>query len=143
MRKGGARMKEITSTVVNPAIKKLLSYATLEEKVNEEYKKYTCLPSRKLYSIEANGETVSCMGVEFLNSKEAVIKHIGVLPRERVKGIGSSMISFFCKKHDIHSIFAETDKEAVNFYSKFGFQITSLGEKYLGMERFLCEFKVK
>lgn len=31
-------MKEITSTMVNPTIKKLLSYATLEEKVDGEYK---------------------------------------------------------------------------------------------------------
>ncbi|MCM3151588.1 GNAT family N-acetyltransferase [Priestia megaterium] len=136
-------MKEITSTMVNPTIKKLLSYATLEEKVDGEYKKYTCLPSRKLYSIEVNGETVSCIGVEFLNAKEAVIKHIAVLPKERGKEIGSSMIRFLCKNYDIHSIFAETDKEAVNFYSKFGFKITSLGEKYPGVERFLCEFKIK
>ncbi|AKP76820.1 GNAT family N-acetyltransferase [Priestia aryabhattai] len=136
-------MKEITSTMVNPTIKKLLSYATLEEKVDGEYKKYTCLPSRKLYSIEVNGDTVSCIGVKFLNAKEAVIKHIAVLPKERGKGIGSSIIRFLCKNYDIHSIFAETDKEAVNFYSKFGFQITSLGEKYPGVERFLCEFKVK
>ncbi|MGG0519202.1 GNAT family N-acetyltransferase [Priestia aryabhattai] len=136
-------MKEITSTMVNPTIKKLLSYATLEEKVDGEYKKYTCLPSRKLYSIEVNGDTVSCIEVKFLNAKEAVIKHIAVLPKERGKGIGSSIIRFLCKNYDIHSIFAETDKEAVNFYSKFGFQITSLGEKYPGVERFLCEFKVK
>jgi len=136
-------VKEITSTVMNPTIKKLLSYATLEKKVNEEYKKYTYLSSRKLYSIEVNGETISCIGVEFLNSYTAVIKHIAVLPKERGKGIGSSMLRFLCKKHDIHSVFAETDKEAVNFYSNFGFQITSLGEKYLGVERFLCEFKVK
>lgn len=101
------------------------------------------MPSRKLYTIEVNGETVSCIGVEFLNAKEAVIKHIAVLPKERGKGIGSSMIRFLCKNYDIHSIFAETDKEAVDFYSNFGFQITSLGEKYLGVERFLCEFKVQ
>ncbi|MCM3543668.1 GNAT family N-acetyltransferase [Priestia megaterium] len=136
-------MKEITSPAVSSSIKKLLSYATFEEKVDEEYKKYVCLPSRKLYSMEVNEETVSCIGVEFLNSKKAVIKHIAVLPKERGKGIGSSMIRFLCKKHDIHSIFAETDKEAVNFYSKFGFQITSLGEKYPGVKRFLFEFKVK
>ncbi|MEW4265138.1 GNAT family N-acetyltransferase [Priestia megaterium] len=136
-------MKEITSPAVSSAIKKLLSYATLEKKVDKEYQKYVCLPSRKLYSMEVNEETVSCIGVEFLNSKASVIKHIAVLPKERGKGIGSSMIRFLCKNYDIHSIFAETDKEAVNFYSNFGFQITSLGEKYLGVERFLCEFKVK
>lgn len=33
---------------------------------------------------------------------------------------------------------AETDKNAVNFYRKIGFNITSLGEKYPGVERFKC-----
>ncbi|WP_268921683.1 hypothetical protein [Metabacillus sediminilitoris] len=38
-------------------------------------------------------------------------------------------------------ITAETDKEAVVFYRNYGFKITSLGEKYPGVERFLCEYK--
>lgn len=35
---------------------------------------------------------------------------------------------------------AETDADAVEFYRKYGFKIKSLGEKYPGVERFLCEY---
>ena len=35
---------------------------------------------------------------------------------------------------------AETDKDAVDFYRKLGFSVTSLGEKYPGVERFHCEY---
>ncbi|MED4219515.1 GNAT family N-acetyltransferase [Priestia megaterium] len=136
-------MREIYSIRIDPTIKKLLSYATSEEKIDAEYKKYICLPNRKLYSAEVNGEIVSCIGVEFHNSKEVVIKHISVLPKERGSGIGSSMIRFICKEYNLNSISAETDKDAVMFYSNFGFHVTSLGEKYPRVERFLCIFEVK
>lgn len=75
-------MKEIIFVLVNFIIKKLLFYVMLEEKVNEEYKKYVCLLSWKLYSIEVNGEIISCIGVEFFNLKRVVIKYIVVLLRE-------------------------------------------------------------
>ncbi|WP_273126553.1 MULTISPECIES: GNAT family N-acetyltransferase [Bacillaceae] len=136
-------MKEVNSIRIDQTIKKLLSYATSEEKVDKEYKKYTCLSNRKLYSTEINGEIVSCIGVEFRNSKEGVIKHIAVLPKERGSGIGSSMIRFICKEYNLNFISAETDKDAVMFYTNFGFRVTSLGEKYPGVERFFCEFEVK
>ncbi|NYE04281.1 ribosomal protein S18 acetylase RimI-like enzyme [Bacillus niacini] len=38
------------------------------------------------------------------------------------------------------SVHAETDSDAVEFYRKYGFKITSLGEKYPGVERLLCEY---
>ncbi|QJX81299.1 GNAT family N-acetyltransferase [Priestia megaterium] len=136
-------MKEVNSIRIDQTIKKLLSYATSEEKIDKEYKTYTCLSNRKLYSTEINGEIVSCIGVEFRNSKEGVIKHIAVLPKERGSGIGSSMIRFICKKYNLNFISAETDKDAVMFYTNFGFRVTSLGEKYPGVERFFCEFEVK
>ncbi|WP_239984546.1 hypothetical protein [Lentibacillus sediminis] len=51
------------------------------------------------------------------------------------------MIKFICNKHSLQFISAETDKDAVVFYQNLGFQITSLGEKYPGVERFLCEYE--
>jgi hypothetical protein len=33
---------------------------------------------------------------------------------------------------------AETDAEAVGFYKRCGFRMQSLGEKYVGTERFWC-----
>ncbi len=35
---------------------------------------------------------------------------------------------------------AETDRDAVGFYGKAGFTVTSLGEKYPGVERFACRW---
>lgn len=46
------------------------------------------------------------------------------------------MIRFICKEYNLNSISAETDKDAVMFYSNFGFHVTSLGEKCPGVERF-------
>lgn len=136
-------MKEINSIRIDPAIKRLLAYATSEEKVDEEYNKYICSPNQKLYSAEVNGEIVGCIGVDFHNSRDGVIKHIAVLPKKRGMGMGSSMIRFICKEHNLNSISAETDKDAVLFYANFGFRITSLGEKYPGVERFLCKLDLK
>ncbi|MDT3766400.1 GNAT family N-acetyltransferase [Priestia filamentosa] len=136
-------MREMNSINIDSTIKRLLSYATSELKVDEEYRKYISLPNRKLYSTEANGRIISCIGIEIYNSKNSVIKHIAVLPKERGNGIGSSMIKFVCREHNLRSISAETDKDAVLFYANFGFHITNLGEKYPGTERFLCKFDVK
>jgi len=49
------------------------------------------------------------------------------------------MIDFIIEKHSLSMISTETDQDAVNFYNKIGFSITSLGEKYPGVERFWCE----
>jgi N-acetylglutamate synthase-like GNAT family acetyltransferase len=136
-------MKEIDSIEMDSRIRTLLSYATSKEKVDEEYKKYACLLNRKLYSTEVDGEIISCIGVEFHDFKEAIITHIAVLPKNRGHGIGSSMITFILREHAVNVISAETDKDAVHFYAKFGFEIKSLGEKYPGIERFSCEFRTE
>ncbi|MNW71139.1 hypothetical protein D3C74_508110 [compost metagenome] len=48
------------------------------------------------------------------------------------------MISEVSRTAGIETITAETDREAVGFYRSTGFPITSLGEKYPGVERFAC-----
>ncbi|WP_235473679.1 hypothetical protein [Lysinibacillus macroides] len=48
------------------------------------------------------------------------------------------MIDFINDKYALLVIAAETDKDAVDFYKKYGFKVSSLGEKYLGVERFTC-----
>lgn len=51
------------------------------------------------------------------------------------------MIDFVCQTHSFDILTAETDIEAVGFYQNYGFNVTSLGEKYAGVERFLCTLK--
>ena len=132
-------MKEVNSETIPPSIRKLLSFATSEIKVDQEYENYLNSLNRQLYSFELEGEIVGCIGIEFSSLIECEIKHIAVSSVQRGKGIGSKMINYITEQYPIIS--AETDNDAVGFYRDFGFDITSLGEKYPGVERFLCKYK--
>lgn len=134
-------MKEIKSTSIQPNVKELLSFATSEKNVEKEYELYMQSPVRKLYGYDLESEVAGCIEIEFLSRKRCEIKHIAVSLDHRGIGIGSKMISFVLEKYSLSFIFAETDKDAVNFYENYGFKITSLGEKYPGVERFQCILK--
>ena len=125
---------------MHPSIQKLLSYATSESFITDEYQMYLSLDNRKLLVIDDNGKFTGCIGIEILKVDECEIKHIAVDPTERDKGFGTYMINFVCEKYNFKKITAETDFEAVNFYRNYGFTVSSLGEKYPGIERFKCEY---
>ncbi len=55
------------------------------------------------------------------------------------RGVGSKLIDFVCEKHQPQLLIAETDYDAVGFYRKYGFAVTTLGEKYPGCVRYLCK----
>lgn len=131
-------MKKMKSTSVQSNWKNLLSLATSERKVEQEFALYIQSPIRELYGYEINEEVVGCIGIEFSSINCCEVKHIAVFPDHRGKGIGSKMMSFIKAKYSVSFIFAETDEDAVNFYKNYGFNITSLGEKYPGVERFQC-----
>ncbi|MFC5603179.1 GNAT family N-acetyltransferase [Sporosarcina koreensis] len=136
-------IKEVRSETIHPLLKNLLSYVTSEKRIADEYSKYIQLPNRKLYVAERNGIIVGCIGVEIIEYTAYEIKHIAVFPSERGSGMGSEMIDFVCDRHSLHRIIAETDLDAVEFYRNYGFKVSSLGEKYPGVERFLCEYIMK
>ena len=106
------------------------------------YKEYLESADRQLFSCILNNQLVGCIGIE-RNGKRCTIKHIAVVPESRGKGVGSGMIKFLLINNAIEQISAETDKEAVAFYRKFGFSVSSLGEKYPGVERFHCCYSLK
>lgn len=141
MKKRVKYMKLVYSSTIHPSLRELLSYATSESAIEREYEKYLMENSRHLYSWEVNGEAIGCMGIEFINAAHCVIKHIAVSPAARGNGVGRKMIDFICDEYSFDLISVETDKDAVEFYRSYGFKITSLGEKYPGVERFLCELK--
>ncbi|SFQ74975.1 Acetyltransferase (GNAT) domain-containing protein [Psychrobacillus psychrotolerans] len=136
-------MEEMISPFIQPNLRKLLSFATSERNIDREYELYIHSPVRELYGYIFEDEVVGCIGIEILDFKRCEIKHIAVFPNHRGKGLGSKMISFIKVKHPVPFVIAETDKEAVIFYENYGFKITSLGEKYPGVERFQCILKNK
>lgn len=136
-------MLEINSGIMEPSLRTLLSYATSSAKVDEAYEKYLSLSHFKLYGMAEGNEFFACIGIEFLEKGCCVLRHIAVDPETRGKNIGSEMIDFICRFHLLHQVIAETDQHAVEFYRKYGFSISSLGEKYPGVERFRCVYQVK
>ena len=134
-------MKKVHSKTIHSSIRKLLSYATSEENIDLEYQNYLQSINLNLYAFESNGELIGCIGFEFISSNHCKMKHIAVSPLERGNGLGRKMITFICDKYSVNLISAETDIDAVNFYRNCGFKIINLGEKYPGVDRFLCELR--
>ncbi|PGO25372.1 GNAT family N-acetyltransferase [Bacillus cereus] len=79
-----------------------------------------------------------CIGMALIHTNRAKICHIAVSKKYRNHGIALQMIKEIVRKYELTYIEAETDKEAVGFYKKCNFKIESLGEQYLGVERFYC-----
>ncbi|ALS75862.1 hypothetical protein AUC31_11960 [Planococcus rifietoensis] len=136
-------MREIDSDKMHPSVNKLLSYATSAEKVEREYEKYMASPNLKLYGEAAADEFFACIGIALLEEGNCEIRHIAVLPEQREENIASGMIDAICRLYHPDQIFAETDRQTVGFYRNYGFSIASLGEKYPGVERFRCVYKVE
>ena len=133
---------EITSEAILPLTKYLLSYATSPVKVEKAYQTYLRSSDWHLFGLVEENLVIGCIGVE-TGPVFCEIKHLAVSPEERGIGRGTEMIQYILKTNPGKSIVAETDHEAVDFYRKSGFMVTSLGEKYPGVERFFCDYAVK
>jgi ribosomal protein S18 acetylase RimI-like enzyme len=103
-----------------------------------EYREHAEQP---ILGLESEGGLVSFIGLRFSSSHDAVIRHIAVRRDKRRYGLGREMIAAVFRAYSLASLTAETDRDAVEFYRRVGFEIESLGEKYPGVERFQCVLK--
>jgi ribosomal protein S18 acetylase RimI-like enzyme len=71
-----------------------------------------------------------------VDGPSARLTALAVDPRRRGRGIGRAVIEAAIAHLDVERLDAETDGEAVGFYRSCGFDVSSLGEKYPGVERF-------
>lgn len=132
-------MEDATFRMKREEAVRLLAYAASAERAADEYDQYTASQTMQLYGFADGGGIVGCIGVAFIQPGELEIRHIAVLSSARGKGYGKAMIEAVQEKLNPHAIIAETDWEAVGFYRSIGFSVTSLGEKYPGVERFYCQ----
>lgn len=109
-----------------------------EQRIRLEYERYKNDQTKILLGRIENELLVGIIGFVWLSESEVELKHIAVKPSDRNRGLGKEMIHELIEENYIKRLVVETDKEAVNFYEKNGFHITSLGEKYPGVERFKC-----
>jgi ribosomal protein S18 acetylase RimI-like enzyme len=109
-----------------------------QDRICQELNKYKTDNTRQLYGRLVNNKLIGLLGIVLISTMEVELKHIAIRADYRRQGIGKDMINEFIQKYGINKMIAETDKDAVNFYRNIGFEITSLGEKYPGVERFQC-----
>ncbi|MBA2175190.1 GNAT family N-acetyltransferase [Halobacillus locisalis] len=133
-------MIEITSTSLSSRVRELFSYVTSTRKTASLYQTYVAEKDYRLYGMISGGDVIGIVGVHKYEQARYEIKHIALLPSERGKGYGRKMIKAVMMENPAAGIVAETDREAIQFYEKCGFEVTSLGEKYPGVERFKCEY---
>ena len=134
-------MEDVTVYMIREEAVRLLSFAASAERAADEYNQYIASETMQLYGFADGGEVVGCIGVALIQPEELEIRHIAVLPSARGKGYGKEMIEAVQEKLDPDAIVAETDLETVGFYRSTGFSVTSLGEKYPGVERFRCRLE--
>nr|WP_193580796.1 GNAT family N-acetyltransferase [Paenibacillus aceris] len=96
-----------------------------------------------LYGYESEGILVGIIGFRIDDAQEMTIQHLAVEPHSRGAGFGRGIILEMIEEMHPVKIMAETDEDAVQFYRSIGFVIRSLGEKYPGVERFLCTYEVE
>jgi ribosomal protein S18 acetylase RimI-like enzyme len=107
-------------------------------RVVEEYRSD---PRLSLFGVERAGVLVALIGLELGACHEGIVRHLAVLPTDRRAGLGRAMIAAVRDRFGSEVLRAETDDDAVGFYQRCGFKVRSLGERYPGMGRFVCEMR--
>ena len=100
--------------------------------------RYCAQPTWHLLGIEAASAVIACIGLEMIGPGEAAIRCIAVAAPYRRQELGRRLVQASVQQFGLHRLVAETDSDAVGFYERCGFVITSLGELYPGRERFHC-----
>ncbi|OXM15871.1 GNAT family N-acetyltransferase [Paenibacillus herberti] len=67
--------------------------------------------------------------------------HLAVQRELMRRGIGKALVERGLRQSGAALLIAETDGENAGFYRRIGCVVQSLGEKYPGVERFLCELR--
>ena len=98
-----------------------------------------------LWGMVDKDNLLGLVGLNKADAEQVIITHIAVQPAMRGLGLGRHLLKLVLEqvqKSGVYTLYAETDAEAVGFYIACGFQITSLGEIYVGVERFSCHLHI-
>lgn len=126
----------------DPVIKTLLTLAVEPDRV-QRVLALTFRHGACLVAVE-QAQIVGCLCLSKAGgAPDAVIEAIAVDPSRQGHGIGRRLVEYAVTEHLAASLQAETDHASVGFYRRLGFQVTSLGEKYPGVERFICCIQIQ
>ena len=134
------RVIEIHATTVDhsPAITRLLALATGgdQQRLRHVIQCYRDDPAAALLIAVVEHATVGVIGYSVGDSAVNLL-HIATAPHARNAGVGTQLLDAVRRAAPAGlPIVAETDQDAAGFYAANDFTVTSLGEKYPGVERF-------
>lgn len=123
--------------VDEPGVADLLAYAVGANgsRHEETLRSYREDPTISLLVATVDKEPVGVLGYRSTDTTITVL-HIAIAPERRRTGVGSRLLGALHTEAHQLPVVAETDSDAVAFYAANNFTITSLGEKYPGVERF-------
>ncbi|QPG71263.1 bifunctional GrpB family protein/GNAT family N-acetyltransferase [Mycolicibacterium mucogenicum] len=124
------------------AVRLLLALATGggQPRIAEAVLQYRNDSGAKLFLATLGNETVGLVGYKVVAGAMVVLLHLAVASHVRRMGIGRRLLVKVRRTAPPElPVVAETDREAVQFYRATGFTVTSLGEKYPGVERYRAE----
>ncbi|NQX65077.1 GNAT family N-acetyltransferase [Paenibacillus alba] len=135
---------DVKSRIQEDGIQELLSYSVFPDpdRLEQTIQQYKEDLNLWLYGYESEGILVGIIGFRINDDQEMTITHLAVEPESRGVGFGRGIILEIIEDMHPLRIVAETDEETVQFYRNIGFVIRSLGEKYPGVERFMCTYEV-
>ena len=136
----GNSVIEIHATTVDhsPAITRMLAFATGgdHQRLLHIVRRYRDDPAAVLLAAVIEHDTVGVIGYTVGDSAVTLL-HVATAPHARNAGVGTQLLGAVRRAVPAGlPIVAETDQDAVGFYTSNNFAVTSLGEKYPGVERF-------
>lgn len=133
-------LSELAAELRDPAVRGLLSLAVWPgTKIEAVVTWYATTPGSRLLGFRFDGRPVAIIGLELGHEGgPATIRHLAVAPSRQRHGLGRALVQAVCDQFEPPLLRAETDRDAVGFYERIGFSISSLGERYPGRERFEC-----
>ena len=99
---------------------------------------YESTPTWSAFGLFEGRVPLGVIGLEHRAPGSAQIRHISVAVNTQRSGIGRCLIEESRTRYGLRELYAETQSDAVPFYQRCGFAVTSLGELHPGIERFAC-----
>ena len=131
--------KALLNTKKGAALLAPALYMPTKEKIQARATAYAENPlCRVFYALDGTEPVGLC--IVQTDDRQAEILALAVQEAYRKQGVGKGLIAYTQRQVRV-PLTAETDDDAVGFYRRCGFCITSLGEKYPGVTRYHCSLK--
>ena len=131
---------DVKASLWQPEVLALLKpsvYNPTPERLKSRAEKYSADKNIFVYACKIDSVYAGIVVLKTENDT-AEILDIAVKPKYRKHGIGRKLIDFIFNRFPVDTIIAETDDEAVEFYKRCGFTITSVGE-FCDTKRYFCK----